>query len=86
MEPNETSENSSILSFEVTQERKQDVIYYFFAHNDWEFKEVQIMIKAGMIQVMEIILLSRITILMNACIVSVDRALQMREIDSFGGR
>jgi hypothetical protein len=44
------------------------------------------MIKAGMIQVMEIMLLSRMTILMNICIVSVDHALQMREIDSFGGR
>jgi hypothetical protein len=46
-----------------------DAIYHFFAHNDWEFKEVQIlpiMIKAGMIQMMEIILLSRMTILMNA--------------------
>lgn len=41
MEPNETSETSSILSLEVTQEQK-DAIYHFFAHNDWEFKEVQI--------------------------------------------
>jgi hypothetical protein len=44
------------------------------------------MIKTETIQVMEIILLSRMTILMNVCIVSVDHALQMREIDSFGGR
>lgn len=65
MEPNEKSETSSILSLEVTQEQK-DAIYHFFAHNDWEFKEVQIlpiMIKAGMIQVMVIILLSRMTTL-----------------------
>jgi hypothetical protein len=41
MEPNEKSETSSILSLEVTQEQK-DAIYHFFAHNDWEFKEVQI--------------------------------------------
>jgi hypothetical protein len=26
---------------EVTQEQKE-AIYHFFAHNDWEFKEVQI--------------------------------------------
>ena len=67
MEPNEKSETYSILSLEVSQEQK-DAIYHFFAHNDWEFKEVQIlpiMIKAGMIQVMEIILLSRMTIFMN---------------------
>ena len=40
------------------------------------------MIKAGMIQVMEIILLGRMTNLMNVCIVSVDHALvlQMKEI------
>jgi hypothetical protein len=31
----------SILSLEVTQEQKE-AIYHFFAHNDWEFKEVQI--------------------------------------------
>jgi hypothetical protein len=49
-----------------------------------KFKFLQIMIKTGTIQVMEIILLSRMTILMNVCIVSVDHALQMREIDSFG--
>jgi hypothetical protein len=46
-----------------------------------KFKFLQIMIKAGMIQVMEIILLSRMTILMNVCIVSVGNALQMKEID-----
>jgi hypothetical protein len=32
---------SSILSLEVTQEQKE-AIYHLFAHNDWEFKEVQI--------------------------------------------
>jgi hypothetical protein len=41
MEPNETNETSSILSLEVTQEQKE-AIYHFFAHNDWDFKEVQI--------------------------------------------
>jgi hypothetical protein len=41
LEPNEKSETSSILSLEVTQEQKE-AIYHFFAHNDWEFKEVQI--------------------------------------------
>ena len=41
MEPNETNETSSILSLEVTQEQKE-AIYHLFAHNDWEFKEVQI--------------------------------------------
>jgi hypothetical protein len=51
-----------------------------------KFKFLQIMIKAGMIQVMQIILLSRMINLMNVCIVSVDHALQMREMDSFGGR
>jgi hypothetical protein len=88
MEPSETNETSYILSLEVTQEQKE-AIYHFFAHNDWElkkFKFLQIMIKARMIQVMEIILLSRMTNLMNVCIVSVDHALQMREMDSFGGR
>jgi hypothetical protein len=43
MEPNEKRETSSILSLEVSQEQK-DAIYHFFAHNDWEFKEVQIRI------------------------------------------
>ena len=41
LEPNEKSETSSILFLEVTQEQKE-AIYHFFAHNDWEFKEVQI--------------------------------------------
>jgi hypothetical protein len=54
--------------------------------NSRSFGGIYIMIKAGMIQVMEIILLSRMTILMNVCIVSVGNALQMKEIDSFGGR
>jgi hypothetical protein len=68
MEPNETSETSSIL-------------HCIFGGNTGtkrcKFKFLQIMIKAGMIQVMEIILLSRMTILMNVCIVSVDHALQV---------
>ena len=71
MEPNETSETSSIL-------------HCIFGGNTGtkrcKFKFLQIMIKAGMIQVMEIILLSRMTILMNVCIVSVDHALKMKEI------
>jgi hypothetical protein len=41
IEPKETNETFSILSLEVTQEQKE-AIYHLFAHNDWEFKEVQI--------------------------------------------
>jgi hypothetical protein len=90
-EPSETNETSSTLSLEVTQEQKE-AIYHFvlltIIGNLKKFKFLQIMIKAGMIQVMEIILLGRMTNLMNVCIVSVDHALvlQMKEIDSFGGR
>ena len=35
----ENSEATSVLSLEVTQEQR-DAIYYFFAHHDWDFKEV----------------------------------------------
>ncbi|CAC5379244.1 unnamed protein product [Mytilus coruscus] len=36
----ETVNNSrSVLSLEVTQEQRE-AIYHFFAHNDWEFKDI----------------------------------------------
>ena len=35
---NECSNVTSVLALEVTQEQR-DAIYYFFAHNDWDFKE-----------------------------------------------
>lgn len=40
MESNPESDSTSVLSLEVTQEQR-DAIYYFFTHNEWEFKEVQ---------------------------------------------
>ena len=41
MGPSETNEISSILSLEVAQEHK-GTIFHFLAHNNLEFKEVQI--------------------------------------------
>lgn len=83
MEPNETNETSSILSLEVTQEQKE-AIYHFFAHNDWEFKEVQI--PPNNDQNRDDSGDGDYFIEQDDNIVSVDHALQMREIDSFGGR
>ena len=88
MEPNETNETSSILSLEVTQEQKV-AIYHFFAHNNWELKEVQIPPNNDQSRDDSgdgDYLLSRMTNLMNVCIVSLNHALQMKEIDSFSGR
>lgn len=41
MEGNSTNQNSTtVLSLEVTNEQK-DAIFHFFAHNDWDFREVR---------------------------------------------
>ena len=83
MEPNETNETSSILSLEVTQEQKE-AIYHFFAHNDWEFKEVQI--PPNNDQSRDDSGDGDYFIEQDDKIVSVDHALQMKEIDSSGER
>ena len=68
---------------EVTQEQKE-AIYHLFAHNDWEFKEVQI--SPNNDQSRDDSGDGDYFIEQDDNIVSVDHALLMREIDSFGGR
>jgi hypothetical protein len=68
---------------EVTQEQKE-AIYHLFAHNDWEFKEVQI--SPNNDQSRDDSGDGDYFIEQDDNIVSVDHALQMKEIDSFGER
>jgi hypothetical protein len=68
---------------EVTQEQKE-AIYHFFAHNDREFKEVQI--SSNNDQSRDDSGDGDYFIEQDNKIVSVDHALQMKEIDSLGER
>ena len=68
---------------EVTQEQKE-AIYHFFAHNDREFKEVQI--SPNNDQSRDDSGDGDYFIEQDNKIVSVDHALQMKEIDSLGER
>ena len=68
---------------EVTQEQKE-AIYHLFAHNDWEFKEVQI--SPNNDQSRDDSGDGDYFIEQDDNIASVDHALQMKEIDSLGER